>query len=332
MNKNNNKVLLTIITSISIFLNSNAFAGSYTIKDLGTLGGNHSYASALNNNGIVVGLSNTTSGTNSAYIYENKTMTEITSNFGNSYSTAGDINDSNTVLVSTQSNSFIHQDGVNTYLSFSAGLVEINNSGQIIGKTNTGILGEPGYAFIYENGVVTRLDTLVGLTDITPLAITDDGTIAFSSNGTTYLYQNNSLINLPFNGFMDMSNQLQILCAYIDTDGKRNVCRYQNGVMEKLGDYNGLATWMLSINNQGSAAGFAILEDVIRVPFEPFYNKVAVMMLPDGSVVNLNDLKMHGARFDTLLEAYDINQSGQIVGTGLINGEVHGFLLTPPSR
>jgi len=329
---NKNHILLTIITSISIFLNSNAFAGSYSIKDLGTLGGNHSYASALNNNGIVVGLSNTTSGTNSAYIYENRTMTEITNNIDNTFSTARDINDSNTVLVSILSNSFIHQNGVNTYLNFSAGLVEINNSGQIIGKTNTGVLGEPGYAFLYENGVVTRLDTLVGLTDITPLAIVDDGTIALSSNGITYLYHNNNLVNLPFNGFMDMSNQLQILCLYIDTDGKRNVCRYQNDVMEMLGDYNGLDTWMVSINNQGSAAGYAILEDVIRVPFQPFYNKVAVMMMPDGSIVNLNNLKMHGAKFDTLLEAYDINESGQIVGTGLINGEVHGFLLTPPNR
>ena len=43
---------------------------------------------------------------------------------------------------------------------------------------------------------------------------------------------------------------------------------------------------------------------------------------------DLNKLIPAGSGW-VLLQAFGINNSGQIVGTGTIHGEEHGFLLTP---
>jgi probable HAF family extracellular repeat protein len=51
--------------------------------------------------------------------------------------------------------------------------------------------------------------------------------------------------------------------------------------------------------------------------------------LNDGSTtIDLNTLVASISGW-TLQDAKDINNLGQIVGTGLLNGEQHGFLLTP---
>lgn len=47
-----------------------------------------------------------------------------------------------------------------------------------------------------------------------------------------------------------------------------------------------------------------------------------------GSMLDLNDLLPSGSGW-TLAEAFDINDLGQIVGNGSINGETHAFLMTP---
>jgi probable HAF family extracellular repeat protein len=54
------------------------------------------------------------------------------------------------------------------------------------------------------------------------------------------------------------------------------------------------------------------------------------MFWQDGEIFNLNDLISSDSDF-VLTNAYDINNKGQIVGHGTINGEGHAFLLTPIS-
>ena len=45
-------------------------------------------------------------------------------------------------------------------------------------------------------------------------------------------------------------------------------------------------------------------------------------------MLDLNDYIPTGSGWELQI-AYDINSSGQIVGSGRINGKVHAFLLTP---
>lgn len=53
------------------------------------------------------------------------------------------------------------------------------------------------------------------------------------------------------------------------------------------------------------------------------------MLWMDGAVFNLNGLAILGAEGWDLKIAYDVNEAGQIVGTGTRNGVSHAFLLNP---
>lgn len=56
--------------------------------------------------------------------------------------------------------------------------------------------------------------------------------------------------------------------------------------------------------------------------------KLSRVIHTDDTIIDLNDLLVNGAGWE-LIEAADINDVGQIVGQGRINGAEHGFLLTP---
>ncbi len=51
----------------------------------------------------------------------------------------------------------------------------------------------------------------------------------------------------------------------------------------------------------------------------------------DGVLVDLNSLLPPGSGW-VLGQATGINDSGQIVGEGIINGQTHGFLLSPSAQ
>ena len=76
-------------------------AGQYSITDLGTLGGNYSYATAINSRGQVVGSSNTASGEEHAFLWENGKMTDLGTLPGGGLSLAQDINNRGQVVGSS---------------------------------------------------------------------------------------------------------------------------------------------------------------------------------------------------------------------------------------
>lgn len=90
---------------------------SYTIIDLGTLGGNASSAAAINNNGDVVGDSYTSASIPHAFLDTSGATTDL-GTLGGSQSFATDINDSgqivggSQVVSSTLSHPFLYQSGV----------------------------------------------------------------------------------------------------------------------------------------------------------------------------------------------------------------------------
>jgi probable HAF family extracellular repeat protein len=66
---------LAALFSVSV---APAWALEYTITDLGALGGTHSYASGINNNGQVVGsVYKAVNDTSRAFLYSNGAMTDL---------------------------------------------------------------------------------------------------------------------------------------------------------------------------------------------------------------------------------------------------------------
>jgi probable HAF family extracellular repeat protein len=137
---------------------------------LGTLGGNYTYARAINNAGQVIG-TGTTSPDNSqthSYLWQNGVMTDL-GTLGGINASAYAINSVGQVVGQSETSSgdyhaFLWQNGVMTDLGTLGGnrssASAINNAGQIVGESTTA--SGSTHAFLWENGVMTDLGALGG--------------------------------------------------------------------------------------------------------------------------------------------------------------------------
>ncbi len=133
-------------------------ATSYTARDLGTLGGNRAYASAINTAGQIAGGSTLPNGQTHAFLWAKGVMKDL-GTLGGDYSDAYGINDYGHVVgVSTTatgaSRAFLWKDGhmtnLGTFDQRSSAAFDINIHDEIGG-------GADGIPFIWANGVLRRL-------------------------------------------------------------------------------------------------------------------------------------------------------------------------------
>jgi len=145
-------------------------APTYTIKKLGSLGGPNSTASAINNQGLIVGSSRTSSGKTHAFLYQTGAMKDLGALAGG-LSEANDINDAGAVvgystILSGAERAVRWQNGVKKNLGSLGGrdsrATAINNGGVIVGWSDT--KSGDTHAFVYQNGVMTDIGTLGGTT------------------------------------------------------------------------------------------------------------------------------------------------------------------------
>jgi probable HAF family extracellular repeat protein len=143
-------------------------AATYSIKNLGTLGGTQSAAHAINNVGETVGWSNTSSGQRHAFLHRAGVMRDLGALAGG-VSQAVAINDSGVVvgwswILSGASRAVRWQGGVKKNLGTLGGrnsaATGINEDGVIVGWSET-TRGDK-HAFLWKNGVMTDIGTLGG--------------------------------------------------------------------------------------------------------------------------------------------------------------------------
>jgi probable HAF family extracellular repeat protein len=161
------RILLAIGLACQFLVPSAKAQRGYTITDLGTLGGNVSFAFGINNRGQVVGNSDTASlDISHAFLYSDGQMRDLgTLGGANSYALA--INVRGQVVGGSDTaggggHAFVYSDGQMRDIgggTFS-GAAGINIVGQLVGTSGKNAF--PGHAFIYTDGQMLDIGTLGG--------------------------------------------------------------------------------------------------------------------------------------------------------------------------
>lgn len=320
---------------------------TYTITDLGTLGGSTSIGFGINSSGQITGSSATAGDTTRhAFLYSGGTMKDLGTLGGNLSEGAG-INDAGQVTGDSDitgdqgSHAFLYSGGTMTDLgvlpggNYSFGSA-INASGQVTGGSDVGVVGgdRRQHAVLYSGGTMTDLEGLGG--DISfGSGINASGEICGTSLVPGDIYFEGFLTGPS--GFFDLgalggrgsfanginaSGQVTGNAATVSSGD--HAFLYSAGVMTDLGTLNGgINSVGVGINDSGQIVGLSMVGTTFPFVFHSF------LYGPDTGMVDLNNLIQSGSGW-TQIEAIAINNAGQITGYGVNpNGLQHAFLLSP---
>lgn len=266
------------------------------MRDLGTLGNEHSEALGLNDNGEVVGVVwNADFSVFHAFLYSQGSMEDL-GTLGGKYSAARGI----------------------------------NNVGQVVGWSRIGDSLGSNRAFLYKNGVMRSLGKLTGGSDSEAYAINDIGEVVGESATSgfgryrAFLYSGGSMRNLgTLQGLASRAFGINSLGEIVGESevgsfGDTRAFLYANSSMQSLGTLGGSSSSANAINDLGQVVGWSLT-----------VGETHAFLYSDGTMLDLNKLidPMLGWR---LTKASAINNAGQIVGEGRNpSGKERGFLLNP---
>jgi probable HAF family extracellular repeat protein len=320
-------------------------ASLYTVTDLGTLSGRENLIHnpiGINNAGQIFGRSGLLpiDGDTRAFLWENGEMTDI-GTLGGLNREAFDINESGQIVGYSEINpfnpfdyhAFLWENGEMTDLgtlgTANSQANGINNIGQVVGQIG-------GSAVLWENGEIIELGTLGGSAN----EINDSGQIVgdartSSGNRRAFLWENGTMIDLGTLGGSDSTasiaediNESGQVVGYAALQGgsifnvNRHAFLWQDGTMTDLGTLDNLpVSEAFSINNAGQVVGWAT---------DGGFSKNKAFLWENGVMLDLDNLIPTNSGWE-LQFATGINDVGQIVGVGLRNEQLRGFLLTPES-
>lgn len=296
----------------------------YTVADLGGLNGSAT-GYAINSSGTIVGWGQNPSGGQQAFISTLNGLQALSSGSFESY--AYGINNSGTVVGTTydasgQAHGTIWSGSGSTDLGAGTYAMAINSSGEVAGGD--------GNAFVVLNGQLQNLATVPGVNWSAGYGINNAGTVVGDgqlANGSfrAIIWNPNGSATVlgTFGGASSqatgVNNSGEAVGFASLASGYQNAFSEQGGAMLDLGTLGGGSSYAYGVNNSGEIVGYSWLADGGQSAF----------LYANGTMLDLNSLLPGNSGWD-LLDAYGINDSGQITGVGMYDGQLSAFVLTDP--
>ena len=307
----------------------------YEVSLLGTLGGAASTARGINASGQAAGWALDPSQTPKAFVHDGSGITTPGSLPGAAESFAAAINDSGQVAgtsyVGGKSRATRWSGGnavdIGTLGGEESSASAINDAGQIAGGSTTAV-GQ-GHAYRYGPGGWVDIGREFGGAWSAAFGINESGQVAGYGEASPGVFrgflwdEQRGITRLGTLGgassyAMGINAAGWVIGHSSTAAGYMHAFLFRGGIMVDLGALGGGASYGYGINDAGDVVGYSWGAAGGRRAF----------LYSNGMMLDLNDFLPPGSSWE-LLEAYAINDAGQIVGTGRYQGRQVAFRLDP---
>jgi len=331
---------VALVLSLALITASTPAIGqSYSVDNLGTLGGTASRASGINNAGLIVGTAETAAGDDRAFQFINAQISDL--GIKGSRSVATSVNATGGIAgyyFDGNYNAFVFINGKqhdlgNLGLKYSVAYA-INAMGHAAGSSlaKGGLYGHE-HAFLWTGGKMTDLGTLGGDSSSARGLNKAEEVVGYSylANGAprAFLRTSGKMIDLGTLGgdysiayAINDAGQVVGQAARADTQAHAFLWA-GSGPLQDLGDLGDNVSEAFALNSTG-----AVVVGRATVPSNTGYIVYHAFVWSGGVMRDLNDLISPNSGW-VLQEATAVDDVGVIVGAGLYGSEVRAFRLTP---